>query len=172
MSKAIQDWVLELPVMQQCALFSSVRGPDGVTKNHESKDLIRFFRRSIFVTAFEGKVLNTPFEAGGGNFTGSSHMNPSLMAKNFFSNIDSLPLHFVNHFAQAIKIVYHNHPNKQVQDFWRIIYELWYNTVRHDMNKMMDCKETWMEVRKSTRNKFKKLDRVFVQEERGLGEID
>ena len=46
MSKCVlQPWVLNLTYMQQSVLITSVRGPDGIRKDHVAKLLLRWLRR-------------------------------------------------------------------------------------------------------------------------------
>lgn len=70
MPSVLQDWVQELPYMQQSVLISSIRGPDGLHKEHIAKYILRWVRRCVLLSAFDGKVLETPTESGGGSFTG------------------------------------------------------------------------------------------------------
>lgn len=69
---ALQDWVMLLPIMQQSVLMSAIRGPDGIAKKHKCKPLIRWFRRCILLSAFEGIAIDNPYHPGGGSFTGPS----------------------------------------------------------------------------------------------------
>lgn len=68
----LQDWVCELPYMQQGVLVSSIRGADGVVKNHPSKSLMRWLRRCILKSAFDKAVIDNPYHPGGGSYTGPS----------------------------------------------------------------------------------------------------
>jgi hypothetical protein len=43
----LQDWVCELPLMQQTVLVVALRGPDNVDKNHIGKFLLRWMRRCV-----------------------------------------------------------------------------------------------------------------------------
>lgn len=65
-----QEWVLEIPFMQQSVLFAAVRAPDGLRKDHPTKVLLRWYRRCILYSAFDRRALTSPFEKGGGSFTG------------------------------------------------------------------------------------------------------
>jgi hypothetical protein len=56
--------------MQQSTMLSGIRGCDGLPKGHKAKRVVRFFRRVIIVSAFEGEALTNPFLPGGGDFTG------------------------------------------------------------------------------------------------------
>ncbi len=74
----IQDWAQELPLMQQSVLIAAVRGPDGIKKDHVAKVLCRWLRRSFLLSAFEGSVLETPDEPGGGQFYWSNSWVPPI----------------------------------------------------------------------------------------------
>lgn len=72
MKNVLQDWVSELPLMQQTVLLTAIRGPDGVRKDHVSKLVLRWLRRCILVSAFDKCVLTNPYDERGGSFTGPS----------------------------------------------------------------------------------------------------
>lgn len=69
---AAQEWLTTIPVMQQSVLFSGIRGMDGLPKLHPAKMLVRFYRRCVLISAFEGATLTNPYDGGGGDFTGPS----------------------------------------------------------------------------------------------------
>lgn len=69
---AAQEWLQTIPVMQQSVLFSGIRGMDGLPKLHPAKMLVRFYRRCVLISAFEGATLTNPYDGGGGDFTGPS----------------------------------------------------------------------------------------------------
>lgn len=69
---ALQDWVQGLPIMQQTVLLTAIRGPDGSPKYGATKNLLRWYRRCILVSALDGRPLTNPFDPGGGSFTGPS----------------------------------------------------------------------------------------------------
>lgn len=70
MRPVTQDWVHEQSMMQQTVLLTAVRGPDGLTKYHPSKYLLRWYRRCTLLSAMDGRVLADPVEPNGGSFTG------------------------------------------------------------------------------------------------------
>src|SRR5258708_5325855 len=51
-----QPWVHHLSMMQQGVILSAIRGPDGIGKNHVSKLLLRWYRRSIIMCAFDHRA--------------------------------------------------------------------------------------------------------------------
>lgn len=70
MRPATQDWVHGLSVMQQSVLISAIRGCDGMPKKHKHKALVKWYRRCVLLSAFDGAALTDPFAPGGGSFTG------------------------------------------------------------------------------------------------------
>lgn len=71
-TSTVQTWLSDISFMQQAVLLSAIRGCDVCPHDHPIKQIIKFYRRSILVTAFEKKVFNDYFTAGGGKFTGPS----------------------------------------------------------------------------------------------------
>lgn len=67
---AQQKWVTGLSIMMQSVLFAAVRAPDGIKKDHPVKVIMRWYRRCILISAFDGKPILDPFTDGGGSFTG------------------------------------------------------------------------------------------------------
>lgn len=68
----VQPWVSTLPLMQQTVLLTAIRGPDGSPKYGSTKMLVRWFRRCVLLGSFERAAFKTPYELGGGSFTGPS----------------------------------------------------------------------------------------------------
>ena len=73
----VQPWVAGLTRMQQAVLFTAIRGPDGISKNHISKKLIRWLRRCILLAAFDNKVYEVPYDPIGANWQSGSFTGPS-----------------------------------------------------------------------------------------------
>lgn len=146
-SSVLQEWVQELPFMQQSVLISAVRGPDGMVKNHPSKMLCRWFRRCVLLSAFDKKALTNPYEAGGGSYTGPSvsqdTFNPDRWeeamdgrVKEYLDNIDDLPFHFHLHLLHAIEIVGYKHSDERIREWW---YKT-YCRLAHDMHLVTEDK--------------------------------
>jgi hypothetical protein len=136
-ASVLQSWVERLTYMQQSVLLTAIRGPDGITKNHVSKVLLRWYRRCILLSAFEGRILETPYEAGGGSFTGPcTYPNswwPSKTINGYESGIDMafydymreldlVPHHFQLHFLHAAEILGYKHPDLQIRGWWINVY--------------------------------------------------
>lgn len=139
----LQDWVMELTHMQQSVLIASVRGPDGLRKDHPSKALCRWLRRCFLISAFDGKALTDPVYPGGGSFTGPSVTEEEIeafrkshpiyqrlawhyvmidKAKDYLRYVDEMPHHFQLHMMHAAEILGYKHPNDHVQYFWNQFY--------------------------------------------------
>lgn len=135
----LQDWVMELPFMQQSVLIAAMRGPDGVDKNHKSKALCKWLRRSIVISAFDKRALLDPTHPAGGSYTGPSvteadyagaiqgakenwEQYMDIRVKEFLSSIDNLPHHFTLHFIHAAEILGYKHSDKRVRYWWKKTY--------------------------------------------------
>lgn len=148
-----QAWVHDLSMMQQSVLLSAIRGCDGLPKRHKAKSLVKFYRRCVLISAFDGRVLNDAFEPGGGSFTGPIAELPTTgfllnneycaleawqnlaiqlqwkreqlkrVADNFVDSRDELPMHYQTHFMHAVEILGYKHPNVETRVFWLEIYE-------------------------------------------------
>jgi hypothetical protein len=85
-SPVTQEWTNRLSYMQQSVLLSGIRGCDGLPKRHKSKPLIKWYRRCILLSAFEGKVIENAFDPGGGSFTGPIAELPEELTDAYFEN--------------------------------------------------------------------------------------
>jgi hypothetical protein len=137
-----QQWVLDIPLMQQSVLFAAVRAPDGLRKDHPVKVLMRWYRRCILLSAFDKRVLSSPFEDGGGSFTGpfkAGHARVifgindnldgwplnywfDLTREIYLRHVDEMPHHFQLHFMHAAQIVGVHHSDAEIRDWWRTFY--------------------------------------------------
>lgn len=133
MVTVVQKWVSKLSLMQQSVLLSAIRGPDGIAKFHKCKSLIRWYRRCVLISAFDGETLDNPYRPGGGSFTGPSC---SLSAcyptwedamKNrlddFLASRDELPFHYFTHFMHAAEVIGYKHPNTAIRLWWANVYQ-------------------------------------------------
>ena len=76
-NSVVQLWVQKLTRMQQSVLFAAIRGPDGISKNHISKKLIRFLRRCVLKAAFDNLVYPVPYDPQEANWKSGSFTGPS-----------------------------------------------------------------------------------------------
>jgi len=165
----LQDWVHELPFMQQSVLITACRGPDGLPKDHVAKLICRWLRRCFMLSAFEGRVIDTPEHPGGGSFTGPSiprshpeepgdkplsfRMREHLLAKlvgEYLRQVDEMPHHFQLHILHAAEILGYHHPKQWIRRWWHEFYcELvgdmhLYLERQSDMDRRLsDQKEFW-----------------------------
>lgn len=72
MTSVLQPWVMDLPFMQQSVLLTSIRGPDNTPKYSSTKYLLRWMRRCILLSSFEGRIIDNPWHNDGGSFLGAS----------------------------------------------------------------------------------------------------
>lgn len=154
----IQDWVTELPMMQQTVLLTAVRGPDGLPKYHPTKYVLRWYRRCILLSALDGFVLADPGIQSGGSFTGPStdpcgHW-PTEMDKcvsRYLQSLDEVPHHFQLHLLHAIEILGYKHPDKEIRNWWNAVYvrlvhdmHLWPETEDQLDQRLGDTREGWL----------------------------
>ena len=141
----LQPWVQGLSMMQQSVLISSLRGPDGLRKDHVSKLLIRWLRRCVLLSAFDRCVLPLPYDVGppkGGSFTGPSlaysisfdrprpgpldwptwQEKMHELVKEYLRHVDETPHHFQLHFMHAAEIVGYKHPDADIRLWWLECY--------------------------------------------------
>lgn len=160
-----QPWVHHLTLMQQTVLLTAIRGPDGIAKYHDVKFLIRWLRRCVLLSALDGAVLSTPYEPGGGSFTGPSfdagsaaflpsfywpeRMEQVLAA--YLRSVDELPHHFQMHFLHAAEILGYKHPQGEIRKWWFEVYQ----RLVHDLHltieteaqldyRLADNREQWL----------------------------
>lgn len=145
----LQPWVETLSMMQQTVVMECSRGPDGVTKYHPSKYLLRWYRRCFLFSAFDKRVLLTPWEEGGGSFTGPSYQVTGPIARTYkdedqnktvyvpltpweeemdklvdqyIRGADELPHHFYRHLMHGVEILGYKHPEQRIRTWWNKVY--------------------------------------------------
>lgn len=152
---------MELPMMQQTVLLTTVRGPDGLPKYHPTKFVLRWYRRCILLSALDGKILTDPIEPNGGSFTGPSvtlddprqawqwHMDERVTE--YLRSLDEVPHHFQLHLLHAVEILGYKHPDARVRHWWNVVYErlvhdmhLWPETEAQLDARLGDSREGWL----------------------------
>jgi len=126
----LQDWVHGLTFMQQSVLIAAVRGPDGLRKDHCSKVLCRWLRRSFLFSAFQRRPYDNPHEPGGGSFTGPScpgatndwEPEMDMAVEEYLRHVDEMPHHFQLHFMHAAEILGYKHEDPRIQTWWHRTY--------------------------------------------------
>lgn len=131
LKSAWQPWVHTLSIMQQSVLASAVRAPDGMKKFHPAKMIVRWYRRCVLVSAFDGRALLNPHEEGGGSFTGplQSYVTLDRALDEFMVARDEMSLHYYAHMMHAAQIVGYYHPEEHVQEFWNKAYNRMVNAL-------------------------------------------
>jgi len=154
----LQPWVCNLTFMQQSVLITACRGPDSLSKNHISKQLCRWMRRCFLYSAFEKKVFTTPYQRGGGSFTGPCVATDDrgkicidAALDQYLKSVDEVPHHFHLHLMHAAEILGYKHPYWPHRKWWnkvyvRIVKDAHLNPeTEEQMDKRLgDCHEDWI----------------------------
>ena len=140
MPSVLQEWVHELKFMQQTVLLTAIRGPDGIAKYSPPKMLLRWYRRCVLISAMDARVIEDPFDTGGGSFTGPSlkTLDPEWNANDwnagmhdsvseYLKVLDCIPTHFHMHFLHACEILGYKHPSEKIRKFWLEVYHRFVN---------------------------------------------
>jgi len=159
-TSVLQPWLLNLTMMQQSVLLTAIRGPDGVEKYHSVKYLLRWYRRCVLMSSLDRIVLATPFDRGGGSFTGPSYEDPGPhdwrdrmdeIVGEYLKSLDALPHHFQAHFMHATEILGYKHPNEPIRSWWhntylRLVHDLhlWPESETQLDARLGDDREGWL----------------------------
>lgn len=125
----IQDWVSNIPLRQQGVLLLALRGPDGLPKEHPSKNIVRTLRACVMNSGREGVPMDL-----GQRFKTDSFMRMDLITSDhiwniqcvspFFDHLDQYNIHFYQHFIHAAAVLGFNHPIDEVKRRWQHFYLL------------------------------------------------
>lgn len=119
-----QDWIFALPFQQQTVLLLACRGPDGVNKDHPTKNIIRRYRGSILKQARTGRAAT--LDDTGNNFIDMSgfaiHRVWASYMQSFFDHVDSIPHHCYLHLAHGAEILAYRHPELLFRQNWWMFY--------------------------------------------------
>ena len=157
-----QEWTHSLTCMQQTVLLTAVRGPDGVAKYHPVKFLLRWYRRCVLLGALDHNVFQTPYEQGGGSFTGPSYgadtahsdweVQMATVLDRYLQSLDELPHHFQLHLMHAAEIVGYKHPDRKIRRWWNHVYRELVNDMHLNVEseteldyRLGDSEEQWRE---------------------------
>jgi len=147
----LQDWVHDLTFMQQSVLITSCRGPDGLSKDHIAKVLLRWLRRCFLISAFDRKAIWDPYTPGGGSFTGPCTMKIEEAVDDYLRSVDETPHHFHLHLMHAAEILGYKHPDAGIRFFWHQFYRRivrdahLYPESEEQMDKRLgDRREDWL----------------------------
>lgn len=156
MPSVLQDWVMDLPLMQQTVLLTATRAPDGLRKMHPVKTLCRWLRRCYLLSAFDKCVLTDPYDLRGGSFMGPCQVEGVTSidhaAQLYIDTGDEIPLHFHFHLQQAAEIIGYKHPNTETRLWWNQFYmrmtafaHLNPESEEQMDRRLSDNKEKWLE---------------------------
>lgn len=166
----MQRWTNSLPRMQQTVLITGIRGPDGIAKYGDVKNLLRWYRRCVLVSALDNCTLTDPYDTRGGSFTGPSIATPNgfpegkqfgtlewepamnKVAGEYLKVQDALPFHFQMHLMHASEILGYKHPDQRIRSWWNNFYVRLVDSMhlhreeQWEMDKRLgDCREAWLE---------------------------
>ena len=144
-------WVEELTLMQQTVLMTATRGPDGIQKDHIAKVLLRWYRRCILYSAFDGHEFKDMHEPGGGSFMGPCKFwDDSQVVDGYLRSVDEIPHHFQLHLMHAAEIIGYCHPRDCIRQWWHKFYCMIVNdahlnieTKEQMMKRLGDNEENW-----------------------------
>lgn len=149
MPSVLQSWVHDLPFMQQSVLLSAMRNADMVEKGDPSKELIRWYRRCVVLSAFDGRALTDPYSPGGGSYTGPIR-DLGEAQDAFLRARDGMSLHYYAHAMHAFQILGYKHPDPEIQLGWRHVYyrmvealHVWPETPQQLDERLGDNVEGW-----------------------------
>lgn len=166
MPSVLQEWVHDIPMMQQSVLMAAVRGPDGLPKDHVAKAVQRWLRRSFLISAFDGEAILDPLDPRGGSFTGpiparyvpdyrpngQPQVGATLRAveRAWLAAVDEMPHHYVMHTMHAAEVIGAQHPDERVARWWRGFYHdiahsfhLWPETDGELASRLGDTESGW-----------------------------
>lgn len=112
----LHDWVHYLPFQMQALLLTSMRGPDGCSKHNSAKAIVRYLR---------GVVLKPAGDWNGQNNNDFMWGEVSLFprwAREFWSDHDGYPHHFIMHLVHCAEVVGYKHPNRHIAIHWLNFY--------------------------------------------------
>lgn len=151
MPSVMNDWTQNISFMQQSVLLSAIRNSDGIPKFHKQKPIIRYYRRCVLKSAFDGREMENAFEPGGGSFTGPievGQLEKSL--DDFIDSRDEMSLHYYAHAMHAFEILGYKHPRGNVREFWLGAYSrmahamhLWPESEEQMDQRLGDNKAGW-----------------------------
>lgn len=115
MPSVLQDWVMELPLREQGALLTGVRGCDVTPKlplNSTERKLVSFLRYTFMVPADPREI---DYEEG--SFFSSF---PPYVWK--ASELGHYPVHWYAHLMHSYEIVGYRHPNYDIRKVSKEVY--------------------------------------------------
>lgn len=130
MASVLQQWVQECSLREQGTLVLALRGPDGVPKEHGSKNVVRALRGCVMITGATGQPLMPGMNLPDDSFmemyrVGHPKDGPWFEAVTaFVRGWDTYNVHFLFHLMHAAAICGYRYPDKTVRDRWWHFYSL------------------------------------------------
>jgi hypothetical protein len=111
MSSVLQPWLEKIPWKQQSILFSGLRGPDN--QHAKAVKAVCKWMRSV-------SQKNADPSKG--------YMNAFILPEaregsDLDKELENLPVHFVHHFSNALKVIAVNHPDILVRGYAGLMYD-------------------------------------------------
>ncbi len=121
----LHDWINELPFTQQALLLLSLRGPDGIEKHSTAKNMLYYMRGVILKPAYEEWIggVNAETYTGRDGFMCTDYTLFEQDSKDFFSDLDKYPMHFLMHLIHAAEVIAYQHPDEEISRHWHYFYE-------------------------------------------------
>lgn len=118
------DWCRALPLQQQSVLLLAARGPDGISKVHPCKAVVRAYRGTVLVAAARRRTLHWAEKADSfmslDRFADQNRWRIDVDA--FFDSVDELPHHYLMHLAHGAEIAGYKHPDERFRGRWLEFY--------------------------------------------------
>jgi len=106
----VQEWIAEYcSFKEQTVLLTALRGCDGIPKEDVSKQMVRVMRGVLLKDA----DASTDFMR--------SAPHPDDL-RQFLTNLDHYPVHWLMHFAHAAQVIAYRHPNPAINGNWLMVY--------------------------------------------------
>lgn len=113
---ALHDWVHALTFQMQALLMTGMRGPDGASKYNPAKAIVRYLRGAVCKPAGNWDGLND------NDFMWGDYLLFKTHAREFFSDPDGYPHHFIMHLIHCAEVIGYKHPDGAVAVFWKDFY--------------------------------------------------
>lgn len=112
----LHDWVHELPFQMQALLLTSMRGPDGCSKDNSAKCIVRYLRGAVIKPAGNWSGQND------NDFMWGNYLGFDKRIKDFWNDHDEYPHHFIMHLVHCAQVVGYKHTDKVVATLWNRFY--------------------------------------------------
>lgn len=115
MPSVVQEWVSELPLKLQTAMFCALRGCDGISREDVVKTLVRGIRKMVLLPS-----KPTATEPGGFMHFKMEELGPAI--DEFAPDIARYPTHYIHHLLQACEVLGYFHPIPAVRQAFYYAY--------------------------------------------------